>query len=93
MDALGGRLPLAVIQALPNDVVFASPTVAQLASFIYGVICATALPPKRTGNRDTPYTKVPPSILDSKDNTIVCLREPAPGEPPLILVHGACVAA
>ncbi|KAJ7758347.1 hypothetical protein B0H16DRAFT_1720950 [Mycena metata] len=89
MDALGGRLPLAVLQALPNDVVFTSPTVAQLASFIYGVVCATVLPPKHTGNHDTPYANVPWSILDSKDITIVRLREPAAGEPPLILIHGA----
>ncbi|KAJ7457190.1 hypothetical protein B0H11DRAFT_2243454 [Mycena galericulata] len=87
MHALGGRLSLAVVNALPNDVVFTSPTVAQLASFVYGVaVCAAALP--RTGDPETPYKNVPTSILDSKDDTIVRLREPAAGEPPLILVHG-----
>ncbi|KAJ6628492.1 hypothetical protein B0H10DRAFT_2209402 [Mycena sp. CBHHK59/15] len=86
MHALGGRLPEAVVQALPNDVVFTSPTIAQLASFVYGVAVCAAAP--HTGDRDTPYTNVPASILDNKDNTIVRLHEPAAGEPPLILVHG-----
>ncbi|KAJ7482012.1 hypothetical protein FB451DRAFT_1237794 [Mycena latifolia] len=92
MDALGRRLPEAVLQAVPNDVVFTSPTVAQLASFIHGFAAGAAAVP-HTNDRDTdtsyPYHKdVPAAILDSKDETIVHLREPVAGEPPLILVHG-----
>ncbi|KAJ7918834.1 hypothetical protein B0H13DRAFT_2187284 [Mycena leptocephala] len=82
MQALGGRIPERVIQAVPNDVVFTSPTIAQLASFVYGVSVGASTIPD-----DTPYKNVPASILDNKD-TIVRLREPVAGEPPLILVHG-----
>ncbi|KAJ6475681.1 hypothetical protein DFH09DRAFT_1379760 [Mycena vulgaris] len=82
MQALSGRVPDTIVQAVPNDIVFTSPTVAQLASFVYGIlICAAAVP--QTG--DTPYKNVPLSILDNKDSTIVRLRESAAGEPPLIL--------
>ncbi|KAJ6538456.1 hypothetical protein DFH09DRAFT_1368847 [Mycena vulgaris] len=85
MQALSGRVPDTIVQAVPNDIVFTSPTVAQLASFVYDIlICAAAVP--QTG--DTPYKNVPVSILDNKDSTIVRLRESAAGEPPLILVHG-----
>ncbi|KAJ6574353.1 hypothetical protein B0H19DRAFT_1371452 [Mycena capillaripes] len=85
MQALGGRIPEMVVQALPDDIVFTSPTIAQLASFVYGVgIGASAI----TDKPDTLFKNVPASILDNKDNTIVRLREPAVGEPPLILVHG-----
>jgi hypothetical protein len=95
MDAMNGRLALPVIQALPNDLVFTSPTVGKLVSFIYGLaVCAAALPniSIRAADLDTPYVHkhVPPSILDCKDDTIVRLRESAVDEPPLILVHGAC---
>ncbi|KAF7349900.1 Acetyl-CoA synthetase-like protein [Mycena venus] len=85
IQVLGGRVPEMVVQALPDDVVFTSPTIAQLASFVYGVsISASAA----TDKPDTAYENMPASNLDNKDNTIVRLREPAPGEPPLILVHG-----
>ncbi|KAJ6507610.1 hypothetical protein DFH09DRAFT_1437030 [Mycena vulgaris] len=88
MQTLGGRVPEAVVQAVPNDVVFTSPTVGKLASFLYGVlICAAALS-HRGDDEGTPYTTVPASVLDNKDNTIVRLRESTAGEPPLILVHG-----
>ncbi|KAF7348965.1 NRPS-like enzyme [Mycena venus] len=84
IHVLGGRIPEMVVQALPDDIVFMSPTIAQLASFVYGVsISASAV----TDRSDLPYKNVPVSILDNKD-TIVRLREPAAGEPPLILVHG-----
>ncbi|KAJ7189320.1 hypothetical protein GGX14DRAFT_485207 [Mycena pura] len=84
IQVLGGRIPEMVTQALPDDVVFTSPTIAQLASLVYGVgIGASAA----TDKPDTPFKNVPASILDNKD-TIVRLREPAAGEPPLILVHG-----
>lgn len=80
-------IPDIVIQSFPHDVVFTSPTMARLASFIHGVVvCAAALP--QTGL--TFMKNVPVSILDQKDNTIVRLRETAAGEPPLILVHGEC---
>jgi hypothetical protein len=85
MQALGGRIPERVIQAVPNDFVFTSPSIAQLASFVYGVSVGASTTPD-----DTPYKNVPASILDNKD-TIVRLREPVAGEPPLILVHGTCV--
>ncbi|KAF8162196.1 hypothetical protein K438DRAFT_1731291 [Mycena galopus ATCC 62051] len=85
IQGLGGRIPEMVAQALPDDVVFTFPTIAQLAAFVYGVgINAAAA---ATNNPDTPYKHLPASILDNKD-TIVRLREPAAGEPPLILVHG-----
>lgn len=87
IQVLGGRIPEMVVQALPDDVVFTSPTIAQLASFVYGVGSSAV-----TDKPDTPFKNVPASILDNKDNTIVRLREPAAGEPPLILVHGGCVA-
>jgi hypothetical protein len=90
IQLLGGRIPEMVAQALPDDVVFTSPTIAQLASLVYGVgIGASAV----TDKPDTPFKNVPASILDNKDNTIVRLREPAVGEPPLILVHGASTRA
>ncbi|KAJ7687546.1 hypothetical protein B0H14DRAFT_3672610 [Mycena olivaceomarginata] len=86
----GGRIPEMVAQALPDDVVFTSPTIAQLASLVYGVgISASAV----TDKPDTPFKNVPASILDNKDSTIVRLREPAVGEPPLILVHGVSTQA
>ncbi|KAF7348966.1 NRPS-like enzyme [Mycena venus] len=85
IQVLGGRIPEMVVQALPDDVVFTSPTIAQLASFVYGIgIGASAV----TDKSDTPYKNASALILDNKDNTIVRLREPAAGEPPLILVHG-----
>ncbi|KAJ6538443.1 hypothetical protein DFH09DRAFT_1398139 [Mycena vulgaris] len=85
MQVLSGRVPDTIVQAVPNDIVFTSPTVAQLASFVYGIlICAAAMPQ----TEDTPYKNVPALILDNKDSTIVRLRESAAGEPPLILVHG-----
>ncbi|KAJ6475669.1 hypothetical protein DFH09DRAFT_446189 [Mycena vulgaris] len=81
MQAISGRVTDTILQAVPTEIVFTSPTVAQLASFVYGIlICAAAV--------DTPYKNVPASILDNKDSTIVRLRESAAGEPPLILVHG-----
>ncbi|KAJ7122205.1 hypothetical protein C8R44DRAFT_705178 [Mycena epipterygia] len=83
MQALGERIPDTVV--LPNDLIFTLPTIAQLASFVYGVgVGASAVP----HTRETPYKNVPASILDHKDSTIVRLREPAGGEPPLILIHG-----
>ncbi|KAJ7670303.1 hypothetical protein B0H17DRAFT_202349 [Mycena rosella] len=79
------NIPDVVVQSLPNDVVFTSPSIGRLASFIHGIIvCSAALP--QTGL--TFMKSVPASILDQKDNTIVRLREPEAGEPPLILVHG-----
>lgn len=79
-----------VAQTLPDDVVFTSPTIGHLASLVYGVcLGASAV----TDQPDTPYKNVPASILDNKDSTIVRLREPAAGEPPLILVHGAFTRA
>ncbi|KAF8209695.1 hypothetical protein K438DRAFT_1810225 [Mycena galopus ATCC 62051] len=85
IQGLGGRIPEMVAQALPDDVVFTFPTIAQLASFVYGVGIGAAA---ATDKPDTPFKNVPASILDNKDSTIVRLREPAAGEPPLILVHG-----
>ncbi|KAJ7485841.1 hypothetical protein FB451DRAFT_1554646 [Mycena latifolia] len=86
--ALGGHLPEVVVDAVPNDVVFTSPTVAQLASFIYGLAtCAAVLP--HTSDLDPLDRRVTASLLDSKDDTIVRLHEPTAGEPPLILIHGA----
>ncbi|KAJ6484095.1 hypothetical protein C8R45DRAFT_1214951 [Mycena sanguinolenta] len=80
------KVPDIVVQSLPNDMVFTSPTIGRLASFIFGVIvCAGSYPYMG----DTTVIKnVPASILDQKDHTIVRLREPAAGESPLILVHG-----
>ncbi|KAF7341778.1 NRPS-like enzyme [Mycena sanguinolenta] len=80
------KVPDIVAQSLPNDIVFASPTIRSLASFIFGVIvCATSFP--HMG--DSTFVKnVPASILDQKDHTIVRLRESAAGESPLILIHG-----
>jgi hypothetical protein len=90
IQLLGGRIPEMVAQALPDDVIFTFPTIAQLASLVYGVgIGASAV----TDKPDTPFKNVPASILDNKDSTIVRLREPAVGEPPLILVHGASTRA
>ncbi|KAJ7655451.1 hypothetical protein B0H17DRAFT_1098963 [Mycena rosella] len=79
------NIPDIFVQSLPNDMVFTSPSIGRLASLIHGIIiCSTALP--QTG---VPFTKdVPASILDQRHNTIVRLREPEAGEPPLILVHG-----
>ncbi|KAJ6600965.1 hypothetical protein DFH09DRAFT_969448 [Mycena vulgaris] len=85
MQALSGRVPDTIVQAMPNDIVFTSPTVAQLASFVYGILICAAMV-LQPG--DTPFKNVPASILDNKDSTIVRLRESAAGEPPLILVHG-----
>ncbi|KAJ6487830.1 hypothetical protein C8R45DRAFT_1144304 [Mycena sanguinolenta] len=79
------NVPEIAIQALPDDVVFAFPTIGKLAAFIYGVVfCAASLP--QAGMLS--MKNVPVSILDQKDHTIVRLREPAAGEPPLILLHG-----
>ncbi|KAJ6571067.1 hypothetical protein B0H19DRAFT_1346182 [Mycena capillaripes] len=79
MQALAGRIPETVI---PNDLVFTSSTIAQLASFVHTVsVGASAVAYK-------PYTNMPASILDHRDETIVRLRDPAAGELPLILVHG-----
>ncbi|KAJ7670309.1 hypothetical protein B0H17DRAFT_1209411 [Mycena rosella] len=79
------NIPDIVVQSLPNDVVFTSPSIRRLASFIHDIIvCSAALP--QTGL--TFMKSVPASILDQKDNTIVRLHEPEVGEPPLILVHG-----
>ncbi|KAJ7703385.1 Alpha/Beta hydrolase protein [Mycena olivaceomarginata] len=58
-----------------------SPTIAQLASFVYSVsVGASAIPD------DTPYKHIPALIVDNKE-MIVCLREAVAGEPLLILVH------
>ncbi|KAJ7216008.1 hypothetical protein GGX14DRAFT_442668 [Mycena pura] len=85
IQVLGGRVPEIVAKALPDDVVFTCPTIAQLASLVYGVgIAASAVTDKPDS---TPFKNVPASILDNND-TIVRLREPAAREPPLILVHG-----
>ncbi|KAJ6518216.1 hypothetical protein C8R47DRAFT_1086338 [Mycena vitilis] len=86
--SLGGRVPQAVMQAVPNDVVFTSPTVAQLASFVYGVSVGASVLPHTSKESDTPLTNAPASIIDHKDSTIVPLRNPTAGEPPLILIHG-----
>ncbi|KAJ6487824.1 hypothetical protein C8R45DRAFT_257544 [Mycena sanguinolenta] len=78
-------VPEIAIQSIPNDVVFSFPTIGKLAAFVYGLVfCAASLP-----QAGTPFMKnVPVSILDRKDDTIVRLREPEAGEPPLILLHG-----
>ncbi|KAJ7247862.1 hypothetical protein B0H12DRAFT_1124293 [Mycena haematopus] len=79
------KIPDIAIQSLPHDLVFIFPTIGRLAAFIYGVVfCAASLP--QTGL--TFMKNVPVSILDQKDHTIVRLREPVAGEPPLILIHG-----
>ncbi|KAF7341779.1 NRPS-like enzyme [Mycena sanguinolenta] len=80
------KVPDIVAQSLPNDVVFASPTIGRLASFIFGVIVCAATFPHMGDN--TYIKNVPASILDQEDNTIVRLREPAAGQSPLILIHG-----
>ncbi|KAF7351301.1 Acetyl-CoA synthetase-like protein [Mycena sanguinolenta] len=79
------NVPEFAIQSLPNDVVFTFPTIGKLSAFIYGVVfCAVSVPQGGTLS----MKNVPVSILDQKDHTIVRLREPVAGEPPLILLHG-----
>ncbi|KAJ7123310.1 hypothetical protein C8R43DRAFT_44110 [Mycena crocata] len=83
------KVPDILIQSIPHDVVFTSPTIGRLASFIYGIIVSAAsLPQKAESGNMTFMKNVPASIVDQKDRTIVRLREPEAGEPPLILLHG-----
>src|ERR1700761_1799433 len=84
IQVLGGRVPEIVAKSLPDDVVFTWPTIAQLASLVYGVGIGASLVTDKPDS--TPFKNVPASILDNND-TIVRLREQAAGEPPLILVH------
>ncbi|KAJ7659105.1 hypothetical protein DFH06DRAFT_1472553 [Mycena polygramma] len=88
IQSLGGRVPEAAIKAIPNDIVFTSPTVAQLTSFVYGVGVGASVLPHTSKESDTPLTNAPAPILDYKDSTVVPLRNSTAGEPPLILIHG-----
>ncbi|KAJ7816733.1 Alpha/Beta hydrolase protein [Mycena olivaceomarginata] len=86
LSELDLKVPDIVVQSLPHDIVFTSPTIGRLASFIFGVIvCAASFP--QAGNISF-MKNVPASILDQEEHTIVRLREPPAGEPPLILLHG-----
>jgi hypothetical protein len=78
-----------VVQSLPQNLVVAFPTIIILSAFIYGLIVRDTQFPQHDDLKNSPFKSVPVSILDQKDNTIVRLREPVSGEPPLILVHGA----
>ncbi|KAJ7289097.1 hypothetical protein C8J57DRAFT_1627489 [Mycena rebaudengoi] len=77
-----------VVQSLPQNLVVAFPTIIILSAFIYGLIVRDTHFPQHDELKNSPFKSVPVSILDQKDNTIVRLREPVSGEPPLILVHG-----
>ncbi|KAJ6468640.1 hypothetical protein C8R47DRAFT_1151234 [Mycena vitilis] len=88
IQALAGLVPETALRAIPNDIVFTFPTVMQLTAFVYGVSVAASAFPNASNDTDTPFKNVPASILDHKDSTIVPLRDPTAGEPPLILIHG-----
>ncbi|KAJ7642621.1 hypothetical protein DFH06DRAFT_1214012 [Mycena polygramma] len=88
IQALAGRVPEAAVRAIPNDIVFTFPTVVQLAAFFFGVSLGASAFPHASNDSDTPFKNVPASILDYKDSTIVPLRNPTAGEPPLIIIHG-----
>ncbi|KAJ7039843.1 hypothetical protein C8F04DRAFT_280833 [Mycena alexandri] len=70
------RVPNAVVQSLPQDFVFALPTITSLSAFIYGLIIGVP--------DNTPSTA---AIVAQKEPNIVRLREPSSKDPPLILVH------
>ncbi|KAJ7770520.1 hypothetical protein B0H16DRAFT_1881524 [Mycena metata] len=79
------KIPDINTESLPQDLVFASPTITSLSASIYKLITRD---PEDHVLKNTPYEAVSVSILDQKDRTIVRLRDSASGEFPLILVHG-----
>ncbi|KAJ7128068.1 hypothetical protein C8R46DRAFT_1017532 [Mycena filopes] len=78
------KIPRGVVESLPQDLVFSSPSITNLSTSIYELIIRD--PYEKL--KDSPYTAVSVSILEQQNSTIVRLCEPASGEPPLILVHG-----
>ncbi|KAJ7289095.1 hypothetical protein C8J57DRAFT_1627484 [Mycena rebaudengoi] len=71
--------------SLPDDLVFTSPTIGRLASFVHGLMVCAAASPQNGDSALPPNVRVSP--LDQQDRTIVRFIEPVGGEPPLILIH------
>ncbi|KAJ7039836.1 hypothetical protein C8F04DRAFT_280625 [Mycena alexandri] len=80
----GIAIPDSMVHSLPDDLVFASPTIGRLASFVHCLmVCAAVFP--TNGDSSASHT-VRVSPLDQQE-TIVRFIEPVAGEPPLILIH------
>ncbi|KAJ7039814.1 hypothetical protein C8F04DRAFT_996222 [Mycena alexandri] len=77
------KTPDTIMQFLPQDLVFTSPTISSLSACIYELITRDA---QDHALKNTRHEAVSVSILDQKDHTIVRLCDS--GDTPLILVHG-----
>ncbi|KAJ7770521.1 hypothetical protein B0H16DRAFT_214502 [Mycena metata] len=80
----GIEIPDSMVHSLPDDLVFASPTIGRLASFIHCLMIYAAVL-TNGDSRLLPDVRVSP--LDQQDRTIVRFVDSVAGEPPLILIH------